>query len=133
MHAIVYALVEGATERDALSKAKAAFDELVESDANIIDYYATFDEAGLEAAGIDRWGDLPTAAPIDSPDGEILVDRAWRDSNETDKITFHLDESSEENGVVLFDETGTHITDREKLDSFLARDDGWIVPADAHY
>lgn len=133
MHAIVYALVEGATERDALSKAKAAFDELVESDTNIIDYYATFEEEGLGVAGVDRWGDLPAAAPVNSPDGEILVDSAWKESNDTEKITFHLDEASEENGVVLFDETGTHITDRETLDSFLGHDDSWIVPADVHY
>jgi len=33
-------------------------------------------------AGKTRWGDLPTAAPINSEEGGELLDRAWNATNE---------------------------------------------------
>jgi len=36
----------------------------------VFDYHVTFDEEDTSVAGTARWGELPTAAPVDSDDGQ---------------------------------------------------------------
>ena len=44
--------------------------------------YCTFDEEDTTVAGKARWGDPPTAAPINSEEGGELLDQAWNATNE---------------------------------------------------
>ena len=78
MHMVIYALVEASTHDDALVTGRAVFDRLVGADPHscaVFDYYVTFDEEDTSVAGKARWGELPTAAPVDSDDGQDLLDR----------------------------------------------------------
>jgi hypothetical protein len=76
MHQLIYA----PSPDEALGTARTAFDQLVGADLRdvpVFDYYVTFDEAGNGISGADRWGDLPTAARVDSEEGQALLDRGW--------------------------------------------------------
>ena len=71
-------LVEASTRDEALATAKTVFDQLVGASSHstaVFDYYVTFDESGTSVAGKARWGDLPVAAPVDSEEGEELLER----------------------------------------------------------
>ncbi len=73
MHMVIYVLVEAPTQNDALTTGKTVFDRLVGADSHssaVFDYYVTFDEEDTTIAGKARWGELPTAAPVDSDDGQ---------------------------------------------------------------
>jgi len=73
MHMVIYALVEESTHDDALATGKTVFDRLVGADPHagaVFDYHVTFDEEDTSVAGTARWGELPTAAPVDSDDGQ---------------------------------------------------------------
>jgi len=48
----------------------------------VFDYFVTFDEADTTVAGKARWGDLPTAAPVDSDDGQDRLERGWEATKE---------------------------------------------------
>ena len=85
MHMVIYALVEASAHDDSLATGKTMFDRLVGADAHagaVFDYYVTFDENDTTIAGKARWGDLPTAAPVDSDDGQDLVERGWEATKE---------------------------------------------------
>ena len=80
MHVVIYSLVEASTEDEALSTGKTVLDRLVGADPHagaVFDYHVTFDEEDASVAGKARWGDLSTAAPVDSDDGQDMLDRGW--------------------------------------------------------
>lgn len=163
MHMIIYALVEASTEDEALAAGTAVFDRLVGADPHscaVFDYYVCFHREDTTVAGKARWGDLPTAAPIDSEDGQELLDRGWNATKEEfqrnlDRVKEALDDLSDEEimrdedlarhafyqvgayegpTIFLYDEHGTGIRHREQLDRLIEEhDDLWIVPADVHF
>ena len=78
MHIVIYALVEASTHDGALATGKTVFDRLVGADPHagaVFDYHVTFDEEDTSVAGKARWGELPTAAPVDADDGQDLLER----------------------------------------------------------
>jgi len=124
----------------------------------VFDYYVTFDESST-VAGKARWGDLPTAAPIDSEAGQELLDRGWGATKaeferNLRRVKDALNELSDEEimrdkdlaryafrqvgastgpAIALYTEHGDGICDRTQLDRLLDESDSlWIVPADVH-
>ena len=101
---VIYALVEAPTENEALATGKTVFDHLVGADPHasaVFNYYVTFDEEDTSVAGKARWGELPTVAPIDSDDGQDLLNRGWEATKEEfernlDRVKEALDELSDE-------------------------------------
>ena len=160
---IIYALVEAPTQHDALVEGKAVFDRLVGANHHacaVFDYYCTFDEEDTTVAGKARWGDLPTAAPVDSDDGQNLLHRGWNATKEEferslDRVKEALDELSDEEimrdedlarhafhqvgeydgpTIFLYNEYANGIRHREQLDRVLEESEElWIVPADVHF
>jgi len=104
MHMMIYALVEESTHDDALATGKSVFNRLVGADPHpsaVFDYYVTFDEEDTSVAGKARWGELPTAAPVDSDDGQDLLERGWEATKEEfernlDRVKETIDELSDE-------------------------------------
>ena len=102
MHMVIYTLVE-ASPHDDLATGKTVFDRLVGADPHatgVFDYYVIFDENDTTVAGKARWGDLPTAAPIDSDDGQALLNRGWEATKEEfernlDRVKEAVDELSD--------------------------------------
>ncbi|WP_158059539.1 hypothetical protein [Halorussus halophilus] len=160
MHLVIYALVDASTEDEALAAGKSAFATLVGSRYAPFDYYVTFDEEGTTVAGKARWGDLPTAARLDSPAGEELLEVAWTATEREfernlKKIRDGLSEFDDEEimrdtdlvrhacyalgayrgpAVHLYTETGDGIRDAVHLEEVIDRlETPWIVPADVHY
>ena len=163
MHMVIYALVEASTHDDALATGKTVFDRLVGADPHscaVFDYYVTFEEEDTTVVGKARWGDLPTAAPVDSDDGQNLRERGWDATKEEFERTFErvkeaIDELSDEEimrdeglarhafhqvgayhgtTMFLYNEYGNGIRDREQLDRLLEEsEEVWIVPADIHF
>ena len=163
MHMVIYALVEASTKDEALATGKTVFDRLVGADAHscaVFDYYVTFEEEDTSVAGKARWGDLPTAVPVDSDDGEELLDRGWEATKEEfernlERVREALDEFSDEEimrdedlarhafhqvgaydgpTVFLYTEHSSGIRHREQLDRILEESENpWIVPADVHF
>jgi hypothetical protein len=139
------------------------FDRLVGAElysCAAFDYYATFDEEDTSVAGKARWGELPTAAPVDSEDGQELLERGWEATKEEfernlDRVKEAIDELSDEAimrdenlarhafhqvgaykgpTVFLYTEHRTGIRHRGQLDRLLEKSDElWIVPADVHF
>ncbi|ELZ78922.1 hypothetical protein C456_01332 [Haloferax volcanii DSM 14919] len=68
MHQIIYALVTASTTDQALSRTADVFDQ----------HYVTVDDDSTTVAGSARWGDLPVAEPVDSEDGQELLERGWQ-------------------------------------------------------
>jgi hypothetical protein len=163
MHMVIYALVEASTHDDALAAGKAVFDRLVGADPHagaVFDYYVCFDEENTAVAGKARWGELPTAAPVDSEDGQELFERGWEATKEEfernlDRVKEAIGELSDEEimrdeelarhafhqvgayegpTVFLYTEHGSGIRHRGQLDRVLEESDElWIVPADVHF
>jgi len=163
MHMLIYTLVEASSEDEALAAGKSAFDRLVGADPHadgVFDYYVTFDETDVTGAGQARWGERPAAAPVESDAGEELLEAGWKATVEKFEQTLAdvreaLTELSDEAvmrdedlvrhachklgayrgpSVVLYDEHGEGIRDRERLNLILNDDrEHWIVPADVHY
>jgi len=166
MHMVIYALVEASTEDEALAAGKAVFNRLVGADPHstaVFDYFVTFDENDTTVAGKARWGDLPTAAPVNSEDGGELLDQAWNATKEEfqrnlDRVKEALDELSDEAimhnedlarhafrqvgayegpSIPMYDQHAQGIRHRDHLDRILEEDGDsqtlWIVPADVHY
>ena len=104
MHMVIYALVEASTENEALAAGKAVFNRLVGADLHspaVFDYFVTFDQEDVTMAGKARWGDLPTAAPVNSGEGGELLERGWNATTEDfqrnlDRVKEALDELSDE-------------------------------------
>jgi hypothetical protein len=160
---VIYALVEASTQNDALATGKTVFDRLVGADPHssaVFDYYVCFDEENTTVAGKARWGDLPAAAPVDSDDGQNLLDQGWEATKEEfernlERVKEAIDELSDEEimrdedlarhafhqvgaydgpSVFLYDQHATGIRHREHLDRLLEEsEDLWIVPADVHF
>jgi hypothetical protein len=163
MHTVIYLLVEASTRDDALATGKTVFDRLVGASPHataVFDYYVTFDESGTSVAGKARWGDLPVATPVDSDDGQELLERGWEATKSEfqrnlDRVRDALEELSDEEimrdkglarhafyqvgaydgpTIFLYDEHGSGIRHRDHLDRILEENENlWIVPADAHY
>jgi hypothetical protein len=120
----------------------------------------TFDEEDTSVAGKARWGELPTAAPVDSDGGQNLLERGWEATEKEfegnlDRVTEVLDEFSDEEimrdedlaryafhqigaydgpTIFLYTEHGTGIRHRGQLERFLEESDElWIVPADVRF
>ncbi|SDD71469.1 hypothetical protein SAMN05192552_104211 [Natrinema hispanicum] len=163
---IIYSLVEASTADEALSTGKTVFDRLVGAEPHscaVFDYYVTFDEEETTVAGKARWGDLPTAAPVTSDEGEELLERAWETTTETfqrnlNRVKQALEERSDDEimhdgglarhafqqvgascgpSICLYDQHATGIRHRGHLDRLLEETDEnktcWIVPADVHF
>jgi len=104
MHMVIYALVEASTQNDALATGKTVFDRLVGADPHssaVFDYYVSFDEENTTVAGKARWGDLPAASPVDSDDGQDLLDQGWEATKEEfernlERVKEAIDELSDE-------------------------------------
>jgi len=163
MHMVIYALVEESTHDDALATGKTVFDRLVGADPHagaVFDYHVTFDEEDTSVAGTARWGELPTAAPVDSDDGQELLERGWEATKEEfernlDRVKEAIGELSDEEimrdedlarhafhqvgaydgpTIFLYTEHGTGIRHRGQLDRLLEESEEiWIVPADVHF
>jgi hypothetical protein len=163
MHMVIYALVEASTHDDALATGKSVFDRLVGADPHagaVFDYYVTFDVEDTSVAGKARWGELPTAAPVDSDDGEDLLKRGWEATKEEfernlDRVKEAIEELSDEEimrdedlarhafhkvgaydgpTVFLYTEHGPGIRHRGQLHRLLEESEElWIVPADVHF
>ena len=163
MHVIIYALVEASTENEALATGKTVFNRLVGAEPHscaVFDYFVTFDEEDTPVAGKARWGELPTAAPVDSDEGQALLDRGWEATKEEfernlDRVKEAIDELSDEEimrdedlarhafhqvgaydgpTISLYNEHANGIRHREQLDRLLEESDElWTVPADVHF
>jgi len=163
MHIVIYALVEASTHNDALATGKTVFDRLVGAAPHscaVFDYYVTFEKEETTVAGKARWGELPTAAPVDSDDGQELLDRGWKATKgeferNLERVKEALDELSDEaimrdedlarhafhqvgayDGptIFLYDEYANGIRHRGQLDRLLEESaELWIVPADVHF
>ncbi|MFC4451112.1 hypothetical protein [Halorussus aquaticus] len=104
MHTVIYSLVEASTRDEALATGKTVFDRLVGASLHadaVFDYYVTFDESGTSVAGKARWGDLPVAVPVESDDGQKLLERGWEATKSEfkrnlDRVRDALEELSDE-------------------------------------
>lgn len=163
MQMIIYALVEASTRYEAISNGKTVFDRLVgaypESSA-VFDYYVSFTQEDAGGNGATRWEDLPAAAPVDSDEGQALLDRGWNATREEfqrnlDRVKEALAELDDEAimrderlsrhafhqvgaysgpSIFLYDEHATGIRHREQLDRVLERGgERWIVPAEVQF
>ncbi|WP_049934123.1 hypothetical protein [Halarchaeum acidiphilum] len=163
MHMLIYALVEASSEDEALAAGQSAFDRLVGVSPHadgVFDYSVTFDEGDVTGAGQARWGERPAAAPVESDAGEEFLEAGWEATVEEfeqnladvrESLPKLSDEAvmRDENlvrhachklgayrgpSVVLYDEHGHGIRDRERLNLILdSNQERWIVPADVHY
>jgi hypothetical protein len=163
MHTIIYALVEASTHEAALTAGRGIFSRLVGAtpdSAASFDYFVMFDETEPTVAGTARWGDYPTAATLDSAEGQALLDRGWTATETTfernlervkDALAEYTDEeimrdvdltrhafyqvgAYEGPTIFLYDGTATGIRHRDHLDRILEEGDSlWIVPADVHF
>jgi len=157
MHLLIYALVEASTEDEALAAGKSVFRQLVGAEPQsgaVFDYFVAFDEEDTTVAGSARWGDLPVAAPVESDEGEELLERGWEATKEEfkrnlDRVKEAIEEHSDEDlarhafhqvgaydGPTIFQDTehGTGIRHRGQLDRLLEESEElWIVPADVHF
>jgi len=166
MHMAIYALVEASTKDEAVAAGKTVFNRLVGAEPDscaVFDYFVAFDEDETTVAGKARWGDLPTAAPINSEEGGELLDRAWKATKEEfqrnlDRVREALDELSDEAimrdedltrhafhqvgayegpSIPLYDQHAQGIRHRGQLDRVLEEEEDsqtlWIVPADVHF
>ena len=163
MHMVIYTLVAASTEDEALAAGKGVFDRLVGAVPHagaVFDYYVTFDEEDTRVAGTARWGELPIAAPIESDEGQHLLDRGWEATEgefqrQLDRVKAGIEAFSDEElmrdtdlvrhafhqvgaydgpSIFLYDEHGCGIRHRGQLDRVLEeRGVRWIVPADVHF
>jgi len=107
MHTIIYAIVIGESRDEALGNAQITFDKLVgatEGGRKVFDYYTTFEvdeDEQSPVSGAGRWGNMPKAAPIDTEDGQEMLDNGWENTKQEsddalDQIREHLDNCTNE-------------------------------------
>ncbi len=155
---VIYSLVDASTQDEALATGKTVFDRLVGASSHgeaVFDYYVTFDESGTSVAGKARWADLPVATPVESEEGEDLLERGWEATEaefqrNLDRVRDALEELSDEEimrddglarhafhqvgayegpTIFLYDEHGSGIRHRDQLDRILDESESlWIVP-----
>ncbi|ELZ32443.1 hypothetical protein C474_06467 [Halogeometricum pallidum JCM 14848] len=151
------------THDDALATGRTVFDRLVGSDlcsCAVFDYYVTFEEGDTTVAGKARWGDLPTAVPVDSDDGQDLLERGWEATKQEfehnlERVEEAINELSDKEimrdedlarhafhqvgaydgpTVFLYNEYANGIRHHEQLDRIIEESkELWIVPADVHF
>jgi len=162
MHMVIYALVEASTQNDALATGKTVFDRLVGADPHssaVFDYYVSFD-GEHDGCGQGSMGRFTGRIPVDSDDGQDLLDQGWEATKEEfernlERVKEAIDELSDEEimrdenlsrhafhqvgaydgpSVFLYDQHATGIRHRGQLDRLLEEsEDLWIVPADVHF
>lgn len=160
MHMIIYALVEASTTDEALAAGRTVFNRLTGIDGTAFDYYVTFDDESTSVAGRARWGERPIAAPLDSQQGQELLERGWETTTTEfhrylDQVKTALDELTDEQimrnearvrfafrqlgaregpVIILYDQYGSGIRNPDELDRIQKEcEDLWIVPADVHF
>lgn len=84
---LIRVMVPAEDKEEALEKAELVGDRLTEgpNHQSDFDYYKTLDHdpGEFRVAGADRWGhDIPSAALIESEEGEELVEEGWKYSHE---------------------------------------------------
>lgn len=79
MHEIIAWIGKAESAADALAEAHGVFERLCGEDGQPFDYFVTFDREGVKVAGRDRWGPLPVAATVASPEGRGLLRGLMRD------------------------------------------------------
>ena len=79
MHMLIKAIVPAKNKAEAIKKAKnMVFEEL-------FDYYTTFDTAGSETTGKNRWGELPSAVEASTEMGQKLIEKGFASTQESFK------------------------------------------------
>lgn len=159
---IIYAIVEASTQSQAVERGKNIFNELtgdVFKTNAVFDYSVCFDKEGLKVAGVDRWGNLPVAAHLDSAEGQQLLNRGIEETEsrfaenleeikqvlrnnddeeiiEDTRIRLKFNRIGRFRGSTtpMYTERSVGIRNRDHLDEIIAEGDNlWIVPADAHF
>jgi len=165
MHTIIYAIVVAESKEDALGLGKSVFDQLVgvgQHSTPVFDYYTTFDDHSSTVSGPARYGEKPSAVPINDPRGARMLHRGWkytkaefdrnmnniregletysneeiREDIDADMVRYYMDCVGQYRGpsIRLYSEHGEGIRNRRNLDQILeGSDDLWIVPADVHF
>jgi len=163
MHKVIYAIVEASTKNDALTIGNHVFNRVVNGQtytASVFDYYVCSNRDGLRLAASDRSEDIPPAAPVDSEEGQQMVERAWTETrdrfeqhlvkirqtletrsdeqilNDVDDVRKRFRELGVQGGlsILLYNEHGTGIRTQDELNQALAASDNlWIVSADVYY
>lgn len=159
MHMIIYALVEASATDEALAAGRTVFNRLTGIDGAAFDSYVTFDNERTTIAGKARWGEQPIAAPLDSQQGQELLEQGWEaTTNEfhryLDQVKTALDKLTDEQimrnealvrfafrqlgaregpSIALYDQYGSGIRNPDELDRIREEhEDLWTVPADVH-
>lgn len=125
IHTLIRAIVYADDKDEAIQTAKSrVFEPLTRGPNGIstFDYYITLDHEEGEhgIAGADRWGhDLPAAAPVDSDEGQELIEGGWEATNREFRanlatIKLALEHLSDEEIREMCDDG--EISLREKLD-----------------
>lgn len=159
MHTLIHILVEATDRESALDAGEDALDVLIgdmEEPAVFNDFRMFSVNQGREAA-VNEWGNLPPAVPVDSAEGQHLLDRGWdatkrgfeqnletvresleslsdeeimNDTNDV-RLAFYRLGVLEGPPIHLYDKLGYGIRSRDRLDKILDQyDETWIVPAD---
>jgi len=163
MHMVIYALVEASTQNDALATGKTVFDRLVGSGSTFIRrvrLLCVLRRGEHDGCGQGSMGRFTGRIPVDSDDGQDLLDQGWEATKEEfernlERVKEAIDELSDEEimrdenlsrhafhqvgaydgpSVFLYDQHATGIRHRGQLDRLLEEsEDLWIVPADVHF
>jgi len=165
MRMLIYALVPGETKEDALGHGQYVFDQLTGVRPGfwpVYDYYVTFDEDGMDVAGADRWGDLPTAVPAQSEQATEWLEAAVESANDgfsdaLNTVTDAVDSDSAQDLFTdrqfkracrklgrnrgfphrVYDQDTTGLITMNRINNIREPDpqadaDFWVVPADVH-
>jgi len=162
MHMVIYALVEASSEEEALAKSIEVFEPLmggIREPGAVFDGLHLFKQTDNEDAREAWRNELPAAAPVDSDDGQNLLERGWKatkeeferrladardaldelsveeimQNKENARRTFHRLSAYKGPMIFLYHGKGS-IRNRKQLDNLLEeKDDLWIVPANVHY
>jgi hypothetical protein len=126
---IIHAVITAESKPDAITKATAAFNGLTAdpsmTDAPSIDEYELIaNSTGETARQLAReWGQLPDAAPLESLDGQRLLDTVRQNANWDDAISEGTAKGEErdeqELEPVLFNADGEPITEHDELTDLL--------------
>lgn len=156
--ALIFALVEATNHQIAISRAKPVFDDVVTSISRPVESfrdYMMFHGDEVEQLR-EKWGEKPSAASLDSAEGQMLLEEAWNLTEElfmhdlniveellsmytaeeimqnAENVRLHFLRLGETIGpsVPLYTESGYSIRDEAELERFLeTHGEIWIVPA----